>query len=230
MKRREFVAGLGAAAWPFAARAQQGQRTPLVGVLHAFAKGDPTGQSWNAAFMRGFEALGWSEGRNVRIEHRWTDSTFDQFQQGARELVALHPDVIFSPTGAPGVRALTQETRTIPIVFEEVSDPVGLGFVESLARPGGNVTGFSAYEYSLGSKWLEALKRVAPRVRRVAVIFNPQTSLPFAVDRKRRDVVSRGNRQGTDWQRRRHRDRDCYGRARGWRRPDVSSGRLHVRP
>jgi putative ABC transport system substrate-binding protein len=177
MRRREFLVGLGgAAAWPLAAGAQQGERVRRVGVLIPFPKSDPRAQSLVPAFVQAFETLGWSEGRNVHIELRWTDGGFDQMQAIAKELVALRPDVIFTNGGAPGMRALAQETRVIPIVFTNVSDPVAQGFVESLARPGGNATGFSLFESSVGTKWLEALKRIAPDVRRIALIFNPQTS------------------------------------------------------
>ena len=126
--------------------------------------------------MQAFQTLGWWEGRNVSFEFRWADGGFDQIQAIAKELVALRPDVIYASSGAPGIRALAQETRVIPIVFSGVSDPVAQGFVESLARPGGNATGFSLYEASVGTKWLEALNRVAPGVRRIALIFNPQVS------------------------------------------------------
>jgi putative ABC transport system substrate-binding protein len=177
MNRRSFITLLGGVtAWPVAVRAQQPQ---LVGVLVGYPRSDPVAQSGLAAFTKAFEALGWSEGRNVRVEVRWTQGDFGDIEKLAKGLVLLKPDVILAlGAGAPGVRALLRETRTIPIVFTGSSDPVGLGFVQSLARPGGNATGFSLYEPSVGTKWLEALKRIAPGVSRVAVIFNPQTSVP----------------------------------------------------
>jgi putative tryptophan/tyrosine transport system substrate-binding protein len=179
MERREFMAMLGAAAgWPFAARAQQPDRIRRLAVLVPFPKSDPVAQSVLAAFMPAFSVLGWSKERNIQIDFRWADAGFDQLQTIAKELVALKPDVIFAANGAPVVTALLQETRTIPIVFTGVSDPVGLGFVASLAKPGGNATGFSLYESSLGTKWLEALKRIAPQVRRIVLMYNPRTSVP----------------------------------------------------
>jgi len=179
VKRREFIAGLGSAvAWPLSVRAQQGERLRRVGIFIPSLKSDPQAQSGVAAFVQAFETLGWSEGRNVNFEFRWADGGFDQIRGSAKELVALRPDVIYAYGGAPAMRALAQETRVIPIVFSGVSDPVAQGFVESLARPGGNATGFSLYEASLGTKWLEALNRLAPDVRRIALIFNPQVSSP----------------------------------------------------
>jgi putative ABC transport system substrate-binding protein len=180
MNRRNFITLLGgaAAAWPVAAGAQQAQRIRRLAVLVPFPKSDPVAQSVLAAFMPAFAALGWSEGRNIQIDFRWADAGFDQMQTFAKELVALKPDVIFAANGAPVVTALLQETHTIPIVFTGVSDPVGLGFVASLAKPDGNVTGFSLYESSVGTKWLEALKRIAPQVRRIVLMYNPRTSVP----------------------------------------------------
>jgi putative ABC transport system substrate-binding protein len=178
MRRRDFIAGLGAATWPLAARAQQGERVRRVGVFSPSPKSDPVAQSGIAAFVQALQTLGWSEGRNVSFEFGWADSGFAQIQGIAKELVALRLDVIYAFGGAPGVKALAQETRVIPIVFSGVSDPVAQGFVESLARPGGNATGFSLYEASVGTKWLEALNRLAPDVRRITLIFNPQMSSP----------------------------------------------------
>jgi putative ABC transport system substrate-binding protein len=179
VKRREFITLLGGAAtWPVAARAQQTDRIRRLAVLVPFPKSDPVAQSVLAAFMPAFSVLGWSEERNIQIDFRWADAGFDQMQTIAKELVALKPDVIFAANGAPVVTALLQETRTMPIVFTGVSDPVGLGFVASLAKPGGNATGFSLYESSLGTKWLEALKRIAPQVRRIVLMYNPRTSVP----------------------------------------------------
>jgi putative ABC transport system substrate-binding protein len=148
-------------------------------VLVPYAKLNPVAQSAVGAFTQAFAALGWADGRNVNIDFRWADSSaFDQMQSIAKEVVALRPDVIVALNGAPWANAVQQETRAIPIVFTGASDPVGLGLVESFAHPGGNTTGLSLYESSVGSKWLEALKRIAPAVRRIALIYNPQTSVP----------------------------------------------------
>jgi len=178
MRRRDFLTVLGgaAAALPVVASAQQSDRVRRIGVLNPGARNDPEAQGWDSAFEGTLRTLGWTDGRNARVDWRWADGEFDRMQASARELVALQAEVIFTPGGAPVLRALLQETRTIPIVFTGISDPVGLGFVESLARPGGNATGFSLYESSLGAKWVELLMRIAPRVRRIALVFNPQTS------------------------------------------------------
>ena len=173
MKRRAFIAGLGsAAAWPLVARAQQSDRMRRVGVLVPFAAGDPVGQARIAAFQQGLQQLGWTDGRNVRIDIRWAAGNVENNRKYAAELVELSPDVIFA-IGNATVAPLLQATRTIPIVFASVPDPVGAGFVDSLARPGGNVTGFALFEYSIGAKWLELLKEIAPRIVRVAVIRDP---------------------------------------------------------
>jgi putative ABC transport system substrate-binding protein len=170
LQRREFITLLGgAAAMPLTARAQQGERVRRVGVLMNLAAGDPEGQARNAAFLQGLQQLGWSDGRNLRIDTRWGAGDPDRFRKYAGELVALTPDVILASSGAT-MPALLQATRTVPIVFAVVIDPVGAGFVASLARPGGNVTGFSQFEYGLSGKWLELLMQIAPRVTRVAVI------------------------------------------------------------
>ena len=169
IRRRKFLATLGgAAAWPLAARAQQGERMRRVGVLVAVAD-DPEGQARIAAFLQGLQHLGWANGRNLQIDMRWSAGDADRFRQYAAELVALAPDVILAAGGAV-VPSLLQATRTVPIVFTQTSDPVGAGFVDSLARPGGNVTGFLGFEYGIGAKWLELLKEIAPRVTRAAVI------------------------------------------------------------
>jgi|SRR5262245_22566493 len=171
MRRREFITLLGgaAAAWPLAARAQQGERTRRIGVLMSFAADDPAGQSRVLAFAQALAQLGWTDGRNVRIDLRWGASDPERTRRYAAELVALAPDVILAAGGAV-VPSLLQATRTVPIVFTQTSDPVGAGFVDSLARPGGNVTGFLSFEYGMGAKWLELLKEVAPSVTRVAVL------------------------------------------------------------
>ena len=177
--RREFITLLGgAAAWPLGAQAQQSERMRRVGVLLPYAREDSIANSGVALFLQAFEALGWTQGRNVEIDLRWADGSFERMQALARELVNLQPDVILTSNGAPSARAVAQATKVIPIVFTAVSDPVALGLVESLTHPGGNLTGFSLYESSLGTKWVEGLKRIAPGVRRVAVMFNPETSLP----------------------------------------------------
>jgi ABC-type uncharacterized transport system substrate-binding protein len=179
VRRRQFIAGLGsAAAWPVAARAQQTERVRRAGVLIAYPKTDPIAQSSLSAFVQALTSLGWQEGRNIEIQYRWADGGFDQMQKLASELVALRPDIIFAFHGAPVLTALAQETHTIPIVFSGVSDPVGLGFVESLARPGGNITGFAVYHPSFGSKWLDLLRRIAPDIKRIVLIYNPRTSVP----------------------------------------------------
>ena len=169
--RRELLAALGsaAAAWPLAARAQQGERMRHIGVLMNLAVGDPEGEARIAAFVQGLQQLGWSDGRNVRIDYRWAAGDTGRFHRYAEELLALGPDVILA-SATPSVQALQQATRTVPIVFAIVADPVGAGFVDSLARPGGNVTGFTPFEYGMSGKWLELLKEVVPRVTRVAVL------------------------------------------------------------
>jgi putative tryptophan/tyrosine transport system substrate-binding protein len=179
MKRREFIAGLGgAAAWPLTARAQQSERMRWIGMLWPFAEGDPEANAWLATFREELEKLGWAEGRNLRIDHRWAAFDEESAQRFARELVALQPDIILTQTTSNTV-ALLQQTRTIPIVLTQGTDPVGAGFVASLSRPGGNVTGFINLEASLGSKWLELLKQIARRVNRVAFLFNPATAPYF---------------------------------------------------
>jgi putative tryptophan/tyrosine transport system substrate-binding protein len=170
MKRREFITLLGgtAAAWPLAAGAQQGERARRVGVLMSTAADDAEGRARIAAFLAGLQKLGWIEGRNVHIDTRWPIST-EEVRKYAAELVALAPDVILA-TGSPSLSPLLEATRAVPIVFVNVGDPVGGGFVESLARPGGNATGFSFTEYGMSGKWLELLKEIAPGLTRVAVL------------------------------------------------------------
>jgi putative tryptophan/tyrosine transport system substrate-binding protein len=169
MQRRDFITLLGAAAaWPLATHAQQPERVRRIGVLRGGAD-DERGQAVLAAFLQGLQQLGWTDGRNVRIDIRWPAGNADDARKYATELVALAPDVIFT-AGSASVAPLLQATRTVPIVFASVVDPVGAGFVESLARPGGNATGFLQFEYSLSGKWLEMLKQIAPGVTRVAVL------------------------------------------------------------
>jgi putative ABC transport system substrate-binding protein len=180
MRRREFMLALGgAAAWPLVARAQQLEHMRRIGVLMGYAENDSEAQDWVAAFREGLQKLGWMEGRNIRFDIRWAWSDVEAMQRLARELIAMEPDVILSQI-TPTTAALLKQTRTISIVFVTVADPVGSGFVASFPRPGGNVTGFRAFEGSLGGKWLELLKDVAPRVTRVAVPFNPTTAATFA--------------------------------------------------
>src|SRR5262245_11938174 len=181
MKRREFIALLGggaAAAWPRAARAQTKQMR-RIGVLMPLAADDPVGQARIAALREGLEKLGWIEGRNIRIDTRWTTTgDVESMQRYAKELVALQPDLIVTQS-TPITATLLQETRTIPIVFALVADPIGSGFVASFAKPGGNVTGFVTIEPTMAGKWLELLKEIAPRADRVAFLFNPATATYF---------------------------------------------------
>jgi putative ABC transport system substrate-binding protein len=171
IERRKFLATLlgGAAAWPVAARAQQGERMRRIGVLAGQAANDSNGQARLAAFLQGLQELGWSVGRDVQIDIRWTGGNADDTRKYAAELVALAPDVILS-SGTPAGTALVQTTRTVPIVFTSVADPVGAGVVDSPSRPGGNATGFISLEYGLAAKWLELLKEIAPRTARAAVL------------------------------------------------------------
>jgi putative ABC transport system substrate-binding protein len=171
MRRRDFITFVGgAAAWPLAALAQQGERMRRIGILLNFEASE--GQARKKAFTQGLQNLGWTEGGNVQIEARWAGDDADRTRRYAAELVALEPDVILA-SPSPSVAELQRITRTTPIVFANLIDPVGAGFVASLARPGGNTTGFSAFEYSLSGKWLELLKELAPNVTRVAVLRDP---------------------------------------------------------
>ncbi|MFL6795930.1 MAG: ABC transporter substrate-binding protein [Xanthobacteraceae bacterium] len=174
MRRREFFTILGGgAAWPLVARAQQVERLPRIGILMNSPADDPEGRARYEAFLRGLQQLGWAEGRNVRIDIRWAAvADAEKNRKFAAELVALAPDVILSTT-TPPMLALQRATRTIPIVFAMLLDPVGSDVVESLARPGGNITGFTQFEFSLAGKWLELLKEIAPNVTRAAVFRDP---------------------------------------------------------
>jgi putative ABC transport system substrate-binding protein len=206
MTRREFITLLGgaAAAWPFGVRAQQGEKIRRVGVLMNIAADDAQAQSRIDAFLHGLQPLGWTVGRNLRIDVRWAAANAGLFRKYATELVALEPDVILASTN-PAMTPLQEATRTVPIVFTITVDPVGAGFVASLARPGGNITGFSLYEYSISGKWLELLKQVSPGVTRAAVLRDPATAggigqfaaiqavaPPFGVELSPIDVRDRG--------------------------------------
>jgi putative ABC transport system substrate-binding protein len=175
MQRRNFIRLLGGAAlaWPLVARAQQSDRVRRIGVLLAATADDPDYQARIAAFQQGLQQLGWSDGHNVHIDTRWATTKADDIRRHAAELAALAPDVILAGTGTATVAPLLQATRTVPIVFAVVIDPVGAGFVDSLARPGGNATGFTVFEYGMSGKWLELLKQIAPAVTRAAVLRDP---------------------------------------------------------
>src|SRR5215831_14155932 len=173
-RRRDFITLLGgAAAWPLATRAQQGERMRRIGVLMAATADDPEYQPRMKAFQQGLTLLGWTEGRNVRVDTRWAGTNADDVRKHAVELAALAPDVILAGSGTTTVAPLLQATNTVPIVFVVVIDPVGAGFVSSLARPGGNTTGFLMFEYGQSGKWLEVLTQIAPGVKRVAVLRDP---------------------------------------------------------
>ena len=172
--RRKFISALGgvAVAWPFAARAQQADRMRRISVLDSRAADDPEGRARLAVFLQGLQELGWTEARNVRIDYRWAADDADRYRTYAAELVALAPDVILA-VASKSLAALQQATRTVPIVFVLVADPVGAGYVASLARPGGNATGFTLFEYSLSGKWLELFKEIAPNLTRIAILRDP---------------------------------------------------------
>src|SRR5262245_48322209 len=182
MRRREFITLLGgaAASWPLAVRAQQPERMRRIGVLMAVPENDHEYQAFLAAFREGLQKLGWAEGRNIRIDTRWAALDAEAMQRLAKELVALQPELILSPT-TPTTAALFQQIRTIPIIFVNVADPIGSGFVASLSQPGGNITGFITMEPTIAGKWLELLKEIAPGVARVALLFNPATATYFDI-------------------------------------------------
>src|SRR6516165_10237271 len=176
MKRREFITLLGgAAAWPLAARAQQSGRMPRIGVLMNNAATDAAGQSHVAAFAQTLRQLGWVEGQNIRIDFRWNPGDAALARIYAAQLIGLTPDVILA-SSTTNLTVIQQATSTVPVVFIQVSDPVAQGFVVNVTRPGGNLTGFSMYEFSIGNKWLDLLKEIAPGLARVGVMFNPDTS------------------------------------------------------
>jgi putative ABC transport system substrate-binding protein len=176
MIRREFITLLGSAtaAWPLAARAQRPEQMRRIGVLMPAAADDPESLARVGAFLQGLQELGWTDGRNVRIEYRWGSGNAERIRKSAAELVALAPEVILA-NGTSAMGPLQQVNGAVPIVFVNVADPVSSGFVASLARPGGNATGFSAVDYSFGGKFLELLKQIAPGVRRVAVVRGPSS-------------------------------------------------------
>jgi putative tryptophan/tyrosine transport system substrate-binding protein len=180
LRRRQFITLLcgAAVAWPLAAGAQQGERMQRIGVLMAFAESDPRAQAWVGAFREGLQKLGWVEGRSTGIDTRWATADVEAIQRFAKELIALQPELVLS-SSTPTTAALLQQTRTIPIIFLNHVDPVGSGFVASFPRPGGNATGFVNVEPAMAGKWLELLKEIAPRVARVAMLFNPATAPYF---------------------------------------------------
>src|ERR1700722_458135 len=176
LRRREFITLLGGAAtWPVAARAQQPDRMRRIGVLSEFDEVDPEAKAYLSRFIEGLSQLGWTDGRNVKIDVRWTAGSVERMRTFANELVDLQPDVILS-SSTPVTAAVQRETRTIPIVFAVVADPIGAGFVASLSRPGGNLTGFTNMEAAMVGKWLELLTEIAPGIKRVAIMFNPDTA------------------------------------------------------
>jgi putative tryptophan/tyrosine transport system substrate-binding protein len=177
MRRRDFIKVIGGAAagYPLSARAQQPGRLRLIGVLDGLSESDPEGPPRVMAFQRELENLGWTEGRNIRIEYRWAGGDADRIRTFAAELAGMKPDVVVARS-TPAAEALARETHTIPIVFALVSDPIGSGLVASFARPGRNATGFTNFESSMGAKWIEILKEILPRIRRVALLFNPETA------------------------------------------------------
>jgi putative tryptophan/tyrosine transport system substrate-binding protein len=191
MRRREFIIALCglAADWPLAARAKQAGGTALMGVLVGTREGDLEGERWVKALIDGLAQLGWKRDQNLQIDLRWGGADPDRMQKLANELVDLGPDVI-QVTTAPATAAILRKTRTIPVVFAVVSDPVGSGFVQSLARPGSNATGFINIEASLGGKWLELLKELAPRTSRVSIMFNPKTAPQSAIYLKTLETAS----------------------------------------
>jgi putative ABC transport system substrate-binding protein len=177
MRRREFIKGIvgSAAAWSLAARAQQDDRVRRIGFLSPIVENDPENQIWISEFTQRLQELGWTDGRNVRIDFRFSGADAIRISTLATELVEKHPDVIIA-VGLPSAAALRQQSLSIPIVFAQVVDPVSAGFVTNLARPEGNITGFTNFEFSVGGKWLQLLKQCAPAINRIAVVFDPATS------------------------------------------------------
>jgi len=232
MRRREFITLLGGAAatWPLAARAQHGERIRRIGVLMYLPADDAEGQARLAALTQALERLGWSDGRNLRIDTRWANA--DDIRRHAAELAALALDVLLAGTGTAAVAPLLQATRTIPIVFVSVIDPVGAGFVAGLAQPGGNATGFTIYEYGMSGKWLELLKEIAPRVTPVAVLRDPAVAVRDRAIRRRAGrgaVFGGGVEPGRRARCRRNRARRHGIRARIEWWPDRDGNRIGVR-
>jgi putative ABC transport system substrate-binding protein len=190
MQRREFIAGLGStAAWPFAAWAQPAERVRRIGMLNLRDENDPLARSQLSALKQALADLGWTDGRNVRIDFRWASGDLNRTRELAQELVGLQPDILLAGT-TPTTAALQRETRTIPIVMVGVADPVGSGLVAALNQPGGNITGFGLYEGSMAGKWLELLSEIAPGLKRAAIMFNPDTA-PVSVYMPSFEVATR---------------------------------------
>src|SRR5215467_7481779 len=177
MRRREFIALVGGAvvAWPVTGWTQQTERVRRLGVLMAVAESDVDARKGISILQESLQKLGWKDGNNIRIDYRWGNGNPDRIQDLAKELVDLQPDILVGHS-TPSAKGLLKRTRTIPIVFLTVTDPLGQGLVSSLSHPGGNITGFSVFEFSLGTKWVETLKQIAPGIRRVSAIFNPDTA------------------------------------------------------
>jgi putative ABC transport system substrate-binding protein len=179
MRRREFITLLsGAAVWPLAAQAQQTDRMRRIGVLMGYAENDLEAKAWIKGFVEGLKKLGWIEGSNVWIEYRWAAGNVEQLGSYGAELISLKPDVILAGS-TPALAAVYQRTRSVPVIFVNVADPIKQGFVSGLARPDGNVTGFTSLEFSMGSKWIETLKEISPSLARAALMFNPETAPYF---------------------------------------------------
>ncbi|MGE0038380.1 MAG: ABC transporter substrate-binding protein [Xanthobacteraceae bacterium] len=198
MRRRDFISGIAgsAAAWPLAARAQQAGHVPRIGVVTVNAENDPVGQLRIATFRQSLQKLGWIEGQNIRIDYRWGVGTPESARVQAEELLSLKPDAILA-NGSPATAALQRATRSVAIVFVVVTDPVGAGFVQSQARPGGNITGFSTFEPEIGGKWLELLKEITPNLRRVAGISDPSFKAFAAVWRAVENLAPQSGIQAT---------------------------------
>jgi ABC-type uncharacterized transport system substrate-binding protein len=178
VKRREFIGLLGGAAavsWPLAAHAQQPERMRRIGILAGLAESDPEAQARVAAFVQGLDQLGWTRGRNIRIDIRWGGGLVENLRRFAAELVHLTPDVLMA-TGGASLGPLVEATQTIPIVFAQVPDPLGSGFIDSLSRPGGNATGFASFDYTIAGKWLELLKQIVPSATRIAILRDPSNA------------------------------------------------------
>ena len=203
MRRRDFVRAIigSATAWPLTLRAQQSKPKPMrrVAALMPYSANDPQAQNRNAAFLQGLQQLGWTVGQNVQIDYRWSAGNEDDTRKYAAELVALAPDVIFA-SGSAAVEPLRRATRTVPIVFVLVPDPVGAGFVDSLARPGGNVTGFTQYDYSIAAKWLALLKEIAPNTTRAAVLRDPAITAGIGQWATIQSVSSSARHRGESYQ------------------------------